>query len=178
MTAWKLCVTCVLYKQHSGEKPLIMTQRRRVQNHAYDPFYDNTWEAVGETLNPGEGIVEAIYRGLHEECGLLSGTTVQIHGIDEYHLFESGRGERMARLTPLCYLHSNGAPQLWTGPAFLVRVPPDFEPTNTNSHAEVGGYLWWDPKKLLSAITISPSKFIAFDQLALKLAAQCLAAVS
>lgn len=129
------------------------------------------WEAVGETLQPAEDIVAAIRRGLHEECGLTTDSVIEIDGVRDNYLFQSERGERMAMVEPLCYLHSTGQPQLWTGPAFVVEVPVDFVPTNQNSGGEVGEYRWWRPANLRKRLSTHPHEFMAFDRMALESAA-------
>lgn len=171
MSDWKVCVTGVVYKCLVDGTVEILTQRRRVMDQLYDPFYDGTWEAVGETLTPGEDIVAAIHRGLREECGSTEETPISIPGVPDDFLFASERGECMSWVRPLCYLHSSGQPQPWTGPAFLVKVPHDFVPSNAMSQGEVGDYCWWNPALLLESMAHYPERFSAFDRPALRLAA-------
>lgn len=169
-----VCVEAVVYSLHASGLE-ILTQLRHVLNAEYDPLYDGTWEAMGETLEPDEDIIDALLRGLKEECGLAFKTKSTIHGIGPDSRFKSDRGEAVTTTQPLCYLHSTGEPQKWTGPLFLVEAPPDFVPSARFSEGEVADYRWWRPSELLAQIDATPDKFMAYHRQALRLAAEKLA---
>ena len=169
----KNCVFGVMCKR-LHDRNLILTQQRLVQNHDYDPFYDKTEEIVGETLETGESVIQAIRRGMQEECGLPLDAKIDIYGAEADHLFESDRGERISCTRPLCYLDSTGEPQLWVGPAFLVRVPENFTPSNEQSEGEAGEYKWRKPNELLTAIAGNPDKFMGLHRPAMMIAARLL----
>ena len=66
-------VTIVLRPHPSGEfdKYQVRTQTRHVLNTKYDPFYDGTYEAVGESVKSHENVVDAVVREPSDACGCI-----------------------------------------------------------------------------------------------------------
>lgn len=169
---WKLVAVGVAFKR-TPEGPKIMTNLRKVQNPEYDPLYDNTWEAMGETVEPGEDMITALIRGFREECGVPDFKPLEIYGAEEV-TWSTGKGDTIQYLEPLCYLHGMGPPQPWTGPVFAVEVALNFEPNFDASDGEAIAVKWWDPVELRHEIKYHPKNFMgwhmpAFDKLCVKL---------
>lgn len=160
----------------------IMTQMRRVKNPAYDPLYDNTWEAVGETLQPGEDVVTAVVRGIREECGMqvspwwirkdTDDLTQQPRIEDQIDFWMTTRGDRIILREPFAFVQSIGEPQPWLGPVFLVSVPPSWEPNFAKGDGEATEHRWWKPKDLLEEMQLHPEKFMGLHAPALRLLTQ------
>jgi hypothetical protein len=157
----KQVVIGIIIKRVEGEM-CILTQMRLVQNKSYDPLYDHTWEAMGETLEQGESVIEALIRGLGEECGCPSGAIQRIYGNygTKGHAWSTGKGDSIVTTDPFCFVQQMGPPQPWIGPAFIVEVSSDFEPENLKSEGEVGEYRWWTAPELQRAVSDHPEQFM------------------
>lgn len=178
----------IVFKRVAGEIK-ILTQMRLVQNKAYDPLYDRTWEAVGETIekdekgNPTETVFQAVIRGVREECGkpdirleLLGvfGAGLKMLNLGDIYRTSystTGKGDNVYSIEPFDFVQQMGQPQPWFGPVFLVKVAEDFEPDHTKSDGEAGEPKWWSPRDLLAAIDSEPHKFMGLHMPALKKAA-------
>ncbi len=163
----KPVVIGVLFRRHKGGVQ-ILTQLRLVQNKSYDPLYDRTWEAMGETLNPGESVIDALVRGVKEECGRTDFVPNRIIGADGKVLWSTSKGDNVLACEPLCFLQSLGPPQPWFGPAFAVEVAEDFEPDHSKSDGEAEAPKWWGAKEMLDAIQRDPSQFMGLHMPALE----------
>lgn len=148
-----------------GEEYFIMTQLRKVLNKAYDPFYDNTWETMGETVEEGESVIDALIRGCREEFGLPDFKPKKIVGINGE--WTTGRGDRYLHCEPFCFIQSLGPPQPWVGPFFIVEVPEDFKPNYEIADGESTTCKWWRPADLENAIKEFPQNFMGFHAPAL-----------
>lgn len=170
----KLVVIAVIVKRLENDQIVIMTQQRLVQNHNYDPLYDGTWEAVGENVKEGENMIDALIRGIREECGKPDFRPERISMRQEISsMYTTGRGDSILCVEdPLCLVQQMGPPQPWVGPAFLVHVDRDFEPDQTKSDGEAGDHKWWRPKELIQAIHEEPESFMGLHMPALEKAAQ------
>lgn len=155
-------VVGVLYKEVEGEF-LIMTQLRHVLDPSYDPLYDNTWEAIAETLNPGEDLFDGLWRGIEEECGV----PVLRNSRPDTFTFSTGKGDLIISSFPLCMLQSVAEPQRWIGPAYPVKVPPDWKPDFSKGDGEATDARWWKPQELLDAIEKQPEQFMGLSAPAL-----------
>lgn len=146
----------------------ILTQLRLVQNKTYDPLYDRTFEAMGETIESGESVTDALLRGIAEECGKPGFKPLRIHGTGGKTVWTTGKKDSIVCCEPLCFVQSMGPPQPWIGPVFAVEVPSDFEPDHSKSDGEAGQPRWWTPKEMLSAIQHDPSRFMGLHMPALE----------
>lgn len=166
----KPVVIGVLYRTNRMGFMDILTQRRVVLNKSYDPLYDGTWEAVGETIKPGESAIDALIRGIAEECGVPNFRPLRIgKGGTSW---STGKGDRVLCYMPLCFVRSVGLPQPWEGPAFLVEVSGDFEPDQSKNDGEAGEHKWWGPPDLAESIRREPNGFMGLHIPALVLAAE------
>ena len=147
-------VIAVLYKEVGPGNFLIMTQLRRVLNPAYDSLYDGTWEAMGETLKPGEDHISALLRGIEEECGqkVPEGPPAVRH--------TTGKGDIIVSSLPFCVVQSIAAPQLWFAVCYKVQVLNDWEPDFSKADGEATEACWWKPDALKRAIEESPARFM------------------
>jgi len=161
---------------------LIMTQKRRVRDPAYDWLYDGTWEAMGETLLPKEDVLDAVVRGIREECG-MSVDPLWIFGNSDdllaplgdgnrFAMWTSGQGDQTILRRPFAFVQSIGEPQLWLGPVFLVSVPPSWEPNFEAADGEATKHRWWKPGELLEEMHSHPAGFMGLHAPALRLLAQ------
>ena len=121
---------------------------------------------MGETVEPGENIFEALIRGFREECGVPD-FKPEIYGMGGKIWFSTGKGDSVQCLKPLCYLHNMGLPQPWSGPAFALQVRPDFEPNFNLADGEANAVKWWDPSELGKAIERNPQSFMGWHMPAL-----------
>ena len=160
---------------------LIMTQKRRVRDPAYDWLYDGTWEAMGETLLPKEDVLDAVVRGIREECG-MSVNPWSIFGNPNDLMRSPGDANRFAMRgnewgdrgilhQPFAFVQSIGEPQLWLGPVFLVSVPPSWEPNFEAADGEATKHRWWKPGELLEEMHSHPAGFMGLHAPALRLLA-------
>ena len=156
----------------------IMTQTRVVVTPGYDPHNHLTQEGVGETLKPGKGLLNTVYEGIKEECGVDIGKVQHRFAgwnLEEWH--STGRGDTTSFIRPFGYVHSIGEPQFWTGPVFVVVVGEDFEPDFSKGNGEASDCTWWSPEDLLMGIKRNPTRFMtlhapAFRDLCERLLAQ------
>lgn len=162
----KPVVVGIIYRR-VGDRIQILTQLRLVQNKKYDSLYDKTYEAIGETLNQGEGVIDALLRGVAEECGQPDFKPVSIGDpkdqtiwITGKTIWTTGKGDQIGCLEPFCFVQQMGPPQPWIGPVFLIEVPSDWEPDHSKSDGEAGEPRWWDPSELLRQIQRTPEKFM------------------
>ena len=160
----------VLFRRNRMGFVDILTQRRIVKNKSYDPLYDGTWEAMGETVEEGESVIDALIRGVAEECGVPGFKPVQINGGGL--VWSTDKNDRILASTPLCFVQSLGPPQPWLGPAFLVEVGGDFEPNQENNDGEAGAHRWWNPPDLEEAASKKPGSFMGLHLPALVAAAR------
>lgn len=136
----------------------VMTQWRHVTHKSYDPIYDNTWEVMGETLEPGECIIYGLIRGCREGWGHPNFLPMKISGSDtEICWAKNGSGSVLT--TPFCFIENLGPPQPWNGPVFLVQVHPEFEPNFTRADGEATKARWWEAQELLHEIETNPQIF-------------------
>ncbi len=158
----KNVVVGIAFKTTVQLEVLIMTQLRKVQNKAYDPLYDNTWEAMGETMNPNEHVIDALVRGCREEWGQSDDwTPLRILG-SSAKVWTTGKGDTAFCHEPFCLLQNVGPPQPWYGPCFLVQVARDFEPNFALSDGEASDVRWWKAPKLKRAIKQNPQQFMGW----------------
>ena len=157
----KLAVVGIAFKM-MPEGIRIMTQRRHVSNKSYDPLYDNTWEAMGETMEQGESVIEALIRGFQEECGDPAFLPRKIFGANA-KIWTTGKGDAIQLTEPFCLVQSLGPPQPWIGPVFLVRVPRDWEPNIDRADGEAGDWRWWHAGDLLTEIERAPHNFMGWQ---------------
>lgn len=144
----------------------IMTQWRKVNDHSYDPLYDQTWEVVGETVRPGESVIDALVRGIREECGVAIDSAWIDTGGKKRRTNKKGEDVRM--FNPFTFVQSVGEPQLWIGPVFVVRVPEKWEPNYEKADGEATKHKWWDPSELLWAMQEHPEQFMGLHAPALQ----------
>jgi len=142
----------VIVKQ-TGTGWRILTQVRKVLNESYDPLYDATYECVGETLGcADEPYVQALLRGIEEECGVPAGDCV-VHGENFRPVVVEGistqPGDKYIVFSPLLFTQSVGEPQPWHSLGFMVQVGPDWEPRHEEGDGEAGEPRWWNPSELL-----------------------------
>jgi isopentenyldiphosphate isomerase len=163
---WKLAVVAVAYKV-AEQGVRILTQLRNVQNPDYDPLFDQTWEAMGETVKEGENIVTALKRGCQEEWGIEDLQILNPQSIESYTM-TTGQSDTSLCCQPRCFLQSLGPPQPWVGPVFFVKVPPDFEPNFDRGDQEATEARWWTYEDLSSAISDSPQDFMGWHLPALR----------
>lgn len=156
----------------------IMTQKRRVGDLTYDPLYDSTWEAMGETLLPGEKIADAIVRGIRDECGRPVDPQWIFGNLDDLmrdgkssDTWSSGQRDKTILHRPFAFVQSIGEPQLWLGPVFLVVVPPSWEPDFSRGDGEATECRWWKPEELLEEMNSNPPGFMGLHAPALRLLA-------
>lgn len=143
-----VAITVVIRPFHSSFQ--IRTQIRRVQDLSYDPLYDGTIEAVGESVKWGEPIVDTVSRGLVEEMGLSSDTKYVVLGAEGGMISTSSsdRNDPMFSLSaPYIYVQALQEPQPWCGLGFVALVP-ELMPA-TSGDEEVGESRWWDTAELL-----------------------------
>lgn len=172
----KPVVVGIIFRCNADSSIEILTQLRLVQNKSYDPLYDRTWEAIGETLEKDENILDALVRGIREECGKPDDFVPEaIYGSKTIDLMDSedrmsttGKDDRYLVVEPFDFVQSLGPPQPWIGPVFLVEVREDFEPDHTKSDGEAGEPKWWNPKELSQEIESSPEKFMGLHISSLK----------
>lgn len=162
----KPVVIGVIFRRVAG-KVRILTQMRLVQNKKYDPLYDQTWEAMGETVNEGESVIDALIRGVREECGAPDFSPLRIIGADGKTVWTTGKGDTILCCEPFCFVQQIGPPQPWLGPVFLVEVAEDFEPDRSKNDGEAGEPKWWSPKELFEAISVGPQNFMGLHMPAL-----------
>lgn len=136
----------------------ILTQKRHIHNKEYDPLYEGTWEAVAGLLKPGEECIETLLREVREECGTPI-TTSHVVGFQKKS-WTTGKGNIAKGHQPLCMLQNLGEPQKWFGPAFLLKVPVDWEPNPSLADGEAGEWKWWVPGDLHNAIQKHPEQFM------------------
>jgi len=163
-----LIAIAVIVRRDAAGQFSVRTQVRHVQNTQYDPMYDNTLEAVGETVKVDEPIVDAVKRGVHEEVGLdLDTTPYAVFGhratqfvstrersqnsLDKYHVSEN----------PYIFVQTLKGPQPWVGLGFVVLVPPKSPATIGRGDGEADGAVWWDAKELLVKLE-SRAEFMGF----------------
>ena len=173
---WKLVVLGAAFKR-TPDGVRILTQRRKVQNQyqSYDPLYDQTWEGMGERMEPGEDVIAALIRGFAEECGHPQFQPIAIRGQEKITWWTTGKQDRYQCLEPFCFIHSMGPPQPWSGPAFIVEVASDFEPDLAEADGEADDFRWWDPAELQKALEEEPGRFMGLHIAVLhKLAAMLL----
>jgi len=174
-------VAIAIIFRYKAKKVEIMTQLRLVKNKSYDPLYDRTHEAIGETLDkhetgwPKETFLAAAIRGIREECGRPDFEPVGVYGADmkllEHCMVDTGKGDSYFACEPFCLVQSLGPPQPWFGPAFLVEAASDFEPDYANADGEADEHTWWAPLDLLAAMEADPSRFMGLHLEPLRLAA-------
>ncbi len=154
----------------------ILTQRRLVKNKDYDPLYDRTWEAVGETLEKNENVLDALVRGIREECGkpddfepeaIYGSKVIDLMNSEDW-MSTTDKGDRYLVVEPFDFVQSLGPPQPWIGPVFLVEVRYDFEPDHSKSDGEAGEPKWWSPEQLSQEIESSPKEFMGLHISSLK----------
>ncbi|OGG77934.1 hypothetical protein A3B35_02125 [Candidatus Kaiserbacteria bacterium RIFCSPLOWO2_01_FULL_54_24] len=178
-------VVGVIFRKNANGTTSILTQKRVVkifpgEDPPYDPLYHDTYEAMGEKLNPGESVIDALIRGVKEECGKPDFVPKLIIGAEDKTVWTTGReyaGEKdnVVCCDPFCFLQSMGPPQKWLGPAFLVEVSADFDPDLSKSDGEASGVRWWKPNELRVAINCNQSQFMGLHMPALYKAAVYLA---
>lgn len=157
---WKLAVVAIAYKV-TAQGVRVLTQLRNVLNHEYDSLYDQTWEAMGETVERGEGVITALIRGCQEEWGINEVKILNPNSIESYTM-TTGKKDASLYCQPRCFLQSLGPPQPWVGPVFFIQVPPEFEPDFTNADQEATEARWWEPDELSSAIANNPEEFMGW----------------
>ena len=146
----------------------IMTQTRVEQTPGYDPQNHMTQEGIGETLEPGQPIIDALHEGIQEECGvILSSIPYRIVGYKSVS-HKTGRGDATLFFRPFCYVQSVGEPQLWAGPAFVVVVGEEFKPDYSKGNGEASDCTWWHPAELLEELAVNPLKFMTLHAPALR----------
>lgn len=153
----------------SGRNKQIMTQIRNV-SPPIDTSYNGTWEAVGETLKPGEDYLTALVRGIREECGIdikISATVVA-----GQRIWETGKQDKVFSFHPICIVQQLKGRRLWTAPAFEVVVPDDFEPDYQKGDGEAKEAKWWSLKDLKTALELDPASFSGIHLPALKIFCQ------
>ncbi|MDP1706928.1 MAG: NUDIX domain-containing protein [bacterium] len=174
----KPVVIGILYRRRKNGQVQILTQERLVQNHDYDPLYDHTLEVMGETLHEGESVLDALIRGIQEECGVPEFEPLAICGADGKRLslaeitYSTGKDDYILEVEPFCFVQQLGKPQPWIGPVFLVHVDQDFEPDQSQNDGEAGEYKWCRPRELLNLISEDPGNFMGLHMPALKKAAK------
>lgn len=171
----KVVAMAILFRRRSNVE--ILLQQRLVKNKAYDPLYDRTAEAIGETLEVDdkgqakETLLEAAIRGVQEECGKPDFKPLAMYGAGLKRLkpetHSTGRGDEYFACEPFCFIQSMGPPQPWLGPVFVFEVDPDFEPDHTRSDGEAGGPAWWLPDVLATTIIQTPKQFMGLHMPAL-----------
>lgn len=154
----KLVVIGVAIKR-CGEDVLILTQKRLVQNKSYDPLYDNTWEAMGETVKNDESVFDALVRGFKEECGNPDFLPVRIFGKSDIPFWTTGKGDAVLSCEPFSFVQSLGPRQPWVGPVFVVEMDSSFEPATAMNDGEAGEPRWWNARELSEAIEMNPDGF-------------------
>ncbi len=142
----------------------VFTQRRIVHSTAYDPLYDGTWEAVGETVKAGESVLDALIRGIQEECGDPEFTPRGIYGASgkaiRPTLTNTGKDDDTLTIEPMCFVQQLKRPQLWSGPAFGVEVSPRWEPDPRKKDGEAGEHRWWELHTLRRALEENTKPFM------------------
>ena len=127
---------------------------RHVLDKAYDPYFDNTLEAVGESVHWGEPIVDAVARSLAEEMGLPPSTKIVFLGGEDHAgstaVTTAHAGAPILSLLPYIYVQALKEPQPWCGLGFVAVLPASTPATSGDK--EVGASAWWDPAELLAKL--------------------------
>jgi hypothetical protein len=159
----KPIVIGIIIKRVGGEWR-ILTQKRIVQNKAYDPLYDGTWEAVGETINPGESFIDALMRGISEECGAPSFKPKAIWSSGFKNsgprLRTTGKDDQILANEPFDFVQQMGPPQPWIGPVYLVEAYRNFEPDPSKNDGEASEARWWSPDELQKELELHRGRFM------------------
>ena len=150
----------VVVRKHKKYGIQVHTQTRHVINKEYDSLYDNTEEACGETLKPGENIIDAAVRGCKEELGRSDLKIEKIIGA-EGKIFSTRPEDRILGLKPYYFVQQLAGSQPWIGLGFVVVVPNDFEP-KLDVEGETSAHQWWNPEDLLKELRKNPSNFMGF----------------
>ena len=171
-------VVGIIFRRDTVGTVSILTQKRIVkvypgEDPPYDPLYHGTNEAMGEKLNPGESVIDALIRGVKEECGKPDFVPQRIIGAEGKTVWTTGKGyageqDKIICCDPFCFVQSMGPPQKWFGPVFLIEVQQDFEPDHSKSDGEAGEPKWWSPEELLAAIKKSPNNFMGLHMPAIE----------
>ena len=125
--------------------------------------------------NPTETVVEAVVRGIREECGKPDFLPLAIYGAEMKRVnpeFSGTRkGDSIFSVQPFDFVQQMGPPQPWIGPVFLVGVSTGFEPDHSKSDGEASEPKWWEPRDLITAIEKEPHKFMGLHMPSLQKAA-------
>lgn len=156
---WKL-VAIGIPIRFKGTEIEIMTQLRLVQNPDYDPISNRTWEAIGETVNDGESVLNALIRGFREECGDENFLPLRILGSPTQWSTDKGDLEQL--YTPICFIQNLSIPQPWAGPCHAVIVPDSWEPKYAKSDGEAGDHRWWSAEQLRRGLDHNSGAFHCF----------------
>jgi len=137
----------------------VRTQTRHVLNKVYDPLYDGTHEAVGETVKSGESLVDAVLRGVAEEVGYVGGN-VTVVGATGAITATHRTDPVFTALEPYQFVQQLGPPQPWAGLGFVALLPDDAE--LGAGYDEVRSAQWWQPAELLLKLQREPELFMGF----------------
>ena len=155
-------VVAVVVRRGPNGLPQVMTHIRDASWPGYDTFYNGTWEAVGERMESGENVFQAVARGCKEEIGLLNNDSFNCRIVDfemcQWKMFTTGKEDYILALEPYIFLQQVEGPQPWIGPGFIVIVPDDFEPKPATG--ETSGHRWWKPEELLAELKQNPAAFM------------------
>lgn len=177
-----IAIGVVVRAENSGEYS-VRTQVRRVLDLTYDPLYDRTLEAVGETVQVAEPITDAVVRGLHEEVGIdVSRTPYAVFGragalVSTRDKSQNTLDKYLTVEHPYMYVQTLKGPQPWVGLGFVVLVPPK-TPATVGSDGEASNARWWNAEQLLEKLEGSRSDFMGFHYPVLKRVCQDLQSAS
>ncbi len=150
---------------HAIGSLLLMTKTRIIKNMVYDPNSHLTWEAVGESAEPGELMEDTVRRGLIEECGMRSDEPIFIYGADgnQFTTFKTLPGtpdlDMARRQDPFCVTEIETHPQPWKACCFAVHMPRHWEQDLSKSDGESGEARWWTLDELLYELKHNPNGF-------------------
>jgi hypothetical protein len=162
-----LVVVGIIVKWSSDEQGLfICTQTRNIRKKGYDLLYDQTQEAMGETVKEWEGVLDALIRGCREEFKSPGLVPEMVIGSDGEVFFTRPEKDEILGLNPWYFVQQLIGQHQWAGPVFIVVVPEDFEP-QLDDQGEASAHKWWKPSDLLNELESTPSAFMGLHYPAL-----------
>ena len=167
------CAGALVFRRLDNGAVEILLQRRRVQDHSYDPLYNDTWETPSGQTEKGDGdLLETALRETSEECGLEGTKILRIHGT--VNCESSREGEKVVVINAFSCSVQEVGPQPWLMWLFVFEVDPNWTPEIGDG--EAGGFRWVTPNDLIAEISSRPETFFGPHRAAQRRLAQALLA--